>query len=83
VTNLIPDFAKEDQYECECGRCGNHYLGQKRSSTCPECKLKAERCYYCAMGSPQILLSDGMYGHEISCNQAFECGNQPSIRPAN
>ena len=29
---------REDRYECECARCGDHYVGAKRSSLCPQCR---------------------------------------------
>jgi hypothetical protein len=39
---LMPDFTKEDQYECECAKCHERYLGHKRSILCPKCKLESD-----------------------------------------
>ena len=38
--DLMPDFTKEDQYECECAKCHNHFLGHKRSLFCPKCRAE-------------------------------------------
>ena len=28
-----------NNYECECAKCGEHFRGNKRASICPKCKL--------------------------------------------
>ena len=55
------------------------YCGANPNAAREVMARRAARCAYCGMGAPQIILSDGMRGHEISCNQAVECGNDPSF----
>lgn len=31
-----------NNYECECARCGEHFRGNKRAIICPKCKLVAQ-----------------------------------------
>lgn len=42
MSNLMPDFTKENQYEFECGVCHSHFLGHKGRCVCDGCNALRE-----------------------------------------
>lgn len=42
MSNLTPDFSKENQYEFECAVCGEHFLCHKGRCVCDGCKQAKE-----------------------------------------